>query len=101
MIGSVVFGLASLVGLVFGSVSLATVVRAGSTLPANAIFSPGLCEQLPGRQWVSTDLFGSFLVRVACRPSPGQMFGLRPLVRDDVLGTLVTISGTDLTVAMA
>ncbi|CAE7352124.1 unnamed protein product [Symbiodinium sp. CCMP2592] len=61
MIGSVVFGLASLVGLVFGSVSLATVVRAGSTLPANAIFS--------------------------------QMFGLRPLVRDDVLGTLVTISG--------
>ena len=61
MVGSVVFGLASLVGLVFGSVSLATVVRAGSTLPANAVFS--------------------------------QMFGLRPLVRDDVLGTLVTISG--------
>ncbi|CAE7722601.1 NUDT14 [Symbiodinium pilosum] len=61
MVGSVVFGLFSLVGLIFGSVSLATVVRAGSTLPANAVFS--------------------------------QMFGLRPLVRDDVLGTLVTISG--------
>ncbi|CAJ1338048.1 unnamed protein product [Effrenium voratum] len=61
VVGSVVFGLASLVGLVFGSVSLATVVRAGSTLPANAFFS--------------------------------QIFGLRPLVRDDVLGTLVTISG--------
>jgi len=59
--GSIIFGLASLVGLVFGSVSLATVVRAGSTLPSNAIFS--------------------------------QLFGLRPLVRDDVLGTLVTISG--------
>jgi len=59
--GSIVFGLASLVGLIFGSVSLATVVRAGSTLPSNAIFS--------------------------------QLLGLRPLVRDDVLGTLVTISG--------
>lgn len=59
--GSLVFGLASLVGIIFGSVSLATVVRAGSTLPSNAIFS--------------------------------QLFGLRPLVRDDVLGTLVTISG--------
>lgn len=61
IIGSIVFGLASLVGLIFGSVSLATVVRAGSTLPSNAVFS--------------------------------QMLGLRPLVRDDVLGTLVTISG--------
>ena len=59
--GSIIFGLASLVGLVFGSVSLATVVRAGSTLPSNAIFS--------------------------------QILGLRPMVRDDVLGTLVTISG--------
>ena len=35
IIGSIVFGLASLVGLIFGSVSLATVVRAGSTLPSN------------------------------------------------------------------
>ena len=43
MVGSVVFGLFSLVGLIFGSVSLATVVRAGSTLPANAVFSTGLC----------------------------------------------------------
>eukprot|EP00913_Durusdinium_trenchii_P027204 g25524.t1 len=56
IIGSIVFGLASLVGLIFGSVSLATVVRAGSTLPSNAVFS--------------------------------QMLGLRPLVRDDVLGRL-------------
>lgn len=60
MIGSVVFGLASLVGLVFGSVSLATVVRAGSTLPANAIFSPGLRRSAIAAPAASTD-FGSFL----------------------------------------
>ena len=49
--GSVLFGFASLVGLILGSVSLATVVRAGSTLPSNAVFScsgrsPVCCDAL-------------------------------------------------------
>lgn len=61
VVGSTIFGVFSLVGLIFGSVSLAVVVRASSALPANAVFS--------------------------------QVFHLRPLVRDDILGTLVTISG--------
>eukprot|EP00306_Pavlova_sp_CCMP459_P018429 CAMPEP_0185209168 /NCGR_PEP_ID=MMETSP1140-20130426/63321_1 /TAXON_ID=298111 /ORGANISM="Pavlova sp., Strain CCMP459" /LENGTH=117 /DNA_ID=CAMNT_0027776915 /DNA_START=17 /DNA_END=367 /DNA_ORIENTATION=+ len=38
-IGSTIFGITSLVGLFFGPVSLVVVVRAGSTLPANALFS--------------------------------------------------------------
>lgn len=60
-IGSTVFGFSSLVGLYFGPVTLVVVIRAGSLLPANAVFS--------------------------------QLLGLRPLTRDDYLGTLVTISG--------
>jgi len=61
IVGHVVCGLASLFGVVTGSVSLATVVRSGCTLPANAFFS--------------------------------QVFRLRPLVRDDILGALITICG--------
>lgn len=60
-IGSTLFGFSSLVGLYFGPVTLVVVIRAGSLLPANALFS--------------------------------QIFGLRPLTRDDYLGTVVTISG--------
>ena len=57
--GSVVFGLASLVGLIFGSVSLATVVRAGSTLPSNAVFScsgwsPACFDALRSDLWLET-----------------------------------------------
>lgn len=61
VIGSTIFGLGSLAGLYFGPVTLVVVVRAGTLLPANAIFS--------------------------------QLFGFRPLTRDDLLGTLVTVSG--------
>lgn len=59
-VGSSIFGIASLVGLFFGPVSLVVVVRAGSTLPANAFFS--------------------------------HAFGLRELIREDILGTLVTVT---------
>jgi len=61
VIGSTIFGLGSLAGLFFGPVTLVVVIRAGTLLPANAIFS--------------------------------QLFGFRPLTRDDLLGTLVTVSG--------
>ncbi|CAJ1388052.1 unnamed protein product [Effrenium voratum] len=38
-IGSTIFGVLSLVGLAYGPVALVVVVRAGATLPANALFS--------------------------------------------------------------
>jgi len=59
-IGSIIFGLFSVIGLYFGPVTLVTVVRAGSTLPANALFS--------------------------------QIFHLRPLKKEDLIGMLVTLS---------
>jgi len=60
-IGSFTFSLFSLLPLVLGApVNVVNVVRAGSLLPSNAIFS--------------------------------QLLGLRPLHRDDYVGTLVTIS---------
>jgi len=61
MLGSTIFGCGSLVALYFGSMALVTVIRAGTLLPANAIFA--------------------------------HVFGLRPLVREDYLGTVVAISG--------
>eukprot|EP00418_Pyrodinium_bahamense_P006468 CAMPEP_0179024000 /NCGR_PEP_ID=MMETSP0796-20121207/7227_1 /TAXON_ID=73915 /ORGANISM="Pyrodinium bahamense, Strain pbaha01" /LENGTH=412 /DNA_ID=CAMNT_0020719943 /DNA_START=59 /DNA_END=1297 /DNA_ORIENTATION=- len=61
MVGSTLFGLGSLVAINFGPVALVTVIRAGTLLPANAMFA--------------------------------QLFGLRPLIREDYLGTVVAISG--------
>lgn len=61
VVGSTIFGVGSLAGLYFGPVVLVVVIRAGTLLPANAVFS--------------------------------QIFGFRPLTRDDLLGTLVTVSG--------
>jgi hypothetical protein len=48
-LGSTVFGISSLVGLFFGPVSLVVVVRAGSTLPANAFFSQA--SRASGASW--------------------------------------------------
>lgn len=61
MLGSTLFGCGSLVALYFGSLALVTVIRAGTLLPANAMFA--------------------------------HLFQLRPLVREDYLGTVVAISG--------
>lgn len=58
--GSVSAGLGSIVGIALGPITLVTVVRAGTTLSSNVLFS--------------------------------QIFGLRPLVRDDLVGTLVTVN---------
>lgn len=61
IIGSTTFGIASIAGLFFGPITLVTIIRAGTTLPANAFFS--------------------------------QVFSIRPLIKDDYVGTLACVCG--------
>ncbi|CAE7536871.1 unnamed protein product [Symbiodinium natans] len=56
-IGSTIFGILSLVGLAYGPVALVVVVRAGATLPANALFS----QVFQIRPLTSSDALGTLV----------------------------------------
>lgn len=56
-IGSTIFGILSLVGLNYGPVALVVVVRAGATLPANALFS----QVFQIRPLTSSDALGTLV----------------------------------------